>query len=126
MSFEIEGKLIEKYDVQQVTDTFRKREFVIEKVEVSNGREFIDTIKFQLIQDKCSQLDGISINEDIKVQFNIKGRKWNKNGTTNYFNNLEAWRVETLNSSFQDNVPPPAISESDILIPEDDSDELPF
>ena len=33
MSFELAGKLIEKFDVHQVSDTFRKREFVIEKTE---------------------------------------------------------------------------------------------
>ena len=30
MSFEIEGKLIEKFDTQKVSDSFRKREFVLE------------------------------------------------------------------------------------------------
>lgn len=125
MSFEIEGKLIVKSDIQQVTDSFRKREFVIEKVTNSNGREFIDTIKFQLIQDRCSELDGVNVNDQVKINFNIKGRKWEKNGQTSYFNNLEAWRVTSNSPAPMNDVPPPDISEAD-MIPSDDSDELPF
>lgn len=125
MSFEIEGKLIEKYDVQQVTDSFKKREFVIEKTVNNNGREFTDTIKFQLTQDKCSQIESFNVGMDIKIQFNIKGRKWTKNGTVSYFNNLEAWKIDAVNSNFQGDIPPPDVSEADILL-SDESDELPF
>ncbi len=127
MSFEIEGKLIEKYDIQQITDKFRKREFVLEKIEMSNGREFIDTIKFQLTQDKCNELDSVNVNDNIKVNFNIKGRRWEKNGTVNYFNNLEAWRINSLaNTSSQGDIPPPDISEADMQPFDDQNDDLPF
>ena len=40
MAFEITGKLIEKYNEVQVSDTFKKREFVIEKQE-NNFTDFI-------------------------------------------------------------------------------------
>ena len=30
MSYEIEGKLIEKFDTVEISETFKKREFVIE------------------------------------------------------------------------------------------------
>jgi hypothetical protein len=125
MNFEIEGKLIEKYDIEQVTDSFKKREFVIEKTTTGSGKEFIDTIKFQLIQDKCDQLNSLKIGDTIKVFFNIKGRKWMKNGQTSYFNNLEAWKIDAVGGNFQTNVPPPDISEANLMI-EDDSDDLPF
>ena len=55
MSFELAGKLIEKFDVNQVSDTFRKRDFVIEKTENQGGKEFTDHIKFQLTQDRCNR-----------------------------------------------------------------------
>ncbi len=125
MSFEIEGKLIEKNEIEQVTDSFKKREFVIEKSVSNNGKEFIDTIKFQLIQDKCEQLNSYKLGDNIKVQFNIKGRKWTKNGQTSYFNNLEAWKIDAVGGNFQTNIPPPDVSEADLMM-DDDSDELPF
>jgi len=37
MSFEITGKLLEKFNTIQVSDRFKKREFVIESKESSNG-----------------------------------------------------------------------------------------
>ncbi len=128
MSFELEGKLIEKFNEQQVSNTFKKREFVVEKVEVTNGREFIETIKFQLIQDKCSQIEPFQINDIIKVSFNIKGRKWEKNGKVSYFTNLDAWRIEKAAQNSGSNEEFMATSDVPIgNIPiEDNSDDLPF
>ncbi len=124
MSFDITGKLIEKYDAQQVTERFVKREFVLEKKESAGSSEFIENIKFQLTQDKCDLIENIQIGEEIKVAFNIRGRRWEKNGQVSYFNNLEAWKVEKLNSaSGQPDVPPPT---ADDIPPEEPTDDLPF
>ena len=122
MSFEITGKLLEKFNTQQVTSSFKKREFVLEKKEDVSGREFIETIKFQLNQDRCDLLDQFSINDEIKVSFNIKGRKWEKDGKVSYFNNLEAWKLEKTGSSVPHDIPPPSIED----IPPEMDDDLPF
>jgi hypothetical protein len=111
MSFELEGKLIEKFDVQQVSDSFKKREFVVETTEEGGGRVFTEQIKFQLIQDKTSLIDDLPVNSDVKVSFNLKGRRWEKDGNVNYFTNLDAWRVEAKSaaaSPSQGAVPPPS------------------
>jgi hypothetical protein len=96
MSFEINGKLYEKSETVSVSDKFRKREFVIEKTESSSFGDFTEHIKFQLTQDRCDQLDRFNVNDEIKISFNIKGRKWEKDGKVSYFNNLEAWRIEKV------------------------------
>lgn len=95
-SYELTGRLVEKYNEQKVTDSFRKREFVVETRESKNDREFIESIKFQLIQDKCALLDNVNLNEDVKVTFNLRGRRYEKDGKVSYFTNLEAWRVDSL------------------------------
>jgi hypothetical protein len=41
-------------------------------------------------------VDRVSVGDDIKVYFNIKGSKWEKDGKTNYITNLDAWRIEQL------------------------------
>ncbi|HZK08958.1 MAG TPA: DUF3127 domain-containing protein [Bacteroidales bacterium] len=125
MSYEITGTLIEKYDAVQVTDRFRKREFVIEKRETVGVNEFIETIKFQLTQDKCEAIENIPVGQQIKVVFNIRGRRWEKNGQVSYFNNLEAWRVEPLQSQATqaNTAPPPSMNE---IPPEGPTDDLPF
>lgn len=98
MSFEINGKLYEKNDTVAVTEKFRKREFVIEKTESTNSGEFTELIKFQLTQDRCDLLDRCNVNDEIKISFNIKGRKWEKDGKISYFTNLEAWRIEKVSN----------------------------
>ena len=124
MSFELAGKLIEKFEINQVTDSFKKREFVIEKTDNSSGIEFTDQIKFQLTQDRCSLIDNINHNDYIKVSFNIRGRKWEKEGRISYFTNLEAWKIEKLNQEEKSPEPPP-FTEGDIPPPEVE-DDLPF
>ena len=100
MSFEISGRIFEIYPTQQVTDKFKKREFILEVKETSNsGFEFIEYIKFQAVQDRCSLLDGLNVNDQVKVSFNLRGRKWEKDGQTSYFTNLDAWKIENEQST---------------------------
>ena len=99
MSFEINGRLAEKFETQKVSDRFQKREFVLEvKSTGATGYEFVDFIKFQATQDKCTLLDQVSIDDNVKVSFNLRGRKWEKEGQVSYFTNLEAWRIEKLSN----------------------------
>lgn len=106
MNFEIQGTLIVKNDTQVISDRFKKREFVIEKKETSpNGFEFVDTIKFQLTQDKCNLLDSVELGNEINVAFNIRGNKWEKNGQTSYFVNLDAWKIEEAGASSGQSAP---------------------
>lgn len=135
MSFEINGRLAEKYETQKVSDRFQKREFVIEvKSTSATGYEFVDFIKFQSTQDKCSMLDEFNIDDTLKVSFNLRGRKWEKEGQVSYFTNLEAWRIEKLtNESGDSSAPIPEKSDSQDAPfpsnpPENDSgyDDLPF
>jgi hypothetical protein len=125
MSFEIQGKLIEKYDAQQVTDRFRKREFVLETRDNVGANEFVETIKFQLTQDRCDLIDSINVGDDLKVSFNIRGRRWEKNGQVSYFNNLEAWRIEAAAQPDQGETPPPP-GMDDVPAEEEPTDDLPF
>lgn len=124
MSYELIGQLIEKFDINQISDNFKKREFVVEKTENSSGREFTEQIKFQLTQDRCALIDSFELNEIIKITFNIRGRKWEKDGNVSYFTNLEAWRIEKV-SEQKDEELPPAPSDDDVP-PETEDDDLPF
>jgi hypothetical protein len=97
MSYELTGKLIAKFEPVQRTATFKTREFVIEKSEDIGGRMITNYAKFQCVQDKTNMPDRFTIGETVKVHFNIKGTKWEKNGQVNYITNLDAWRMESVN-----------------------------
>ena len=96
MSYELTGKLIAKYDTVQRSETFKTREFVVEKADEINGRTIVNYVKFQCVQDKTTIVDRVNTGDDIKVYFNIKGSKWEKEGRTNYITNLDAWKIEQL------------------------------
>jgi len=109
----VKGKIIEKYDTQNVSDTFRKREFVIEFAENPQYPEFV---KFELIQANCDQLDSFNVGQEVNISFNLKGRKWtDPKGEVKYFNSLQAWRLEKVHnveqSGSQDQGAPPAGSD---------------
>jgi hypothetical protein len=124
MSYEITGKLVAKYDTVQRTETFKTREFVIEKSEDIGGRTITNYIKFQCVQDKTSMPDRFSIGETVKVLFNIKGIKWTKDGKENYITNLDAWRMESAKlSDMQSNAPD---SVPDATSDDMPADDLPF
>ncbi|MCB0736160.1 MAG: DUF3127 domain-containing protein [Bacteroidetes bacterium] len=122
---EITGKIVEIFDEQQVTNTFKKREFVIEYADNPQYPEFI---MFQAIQDKTAMLDSINVGDSVTVQFNLKGRKWQSpQGEVKYFNTLQAWRIGKPQTDgnnqdpFHSDVPPPEIPDAPSEI-----DDLPF
>ncbi|GAB3222557.1 hypothetical protein GCM10027346_00490 [Hymenobacter seoulensis] len=90
MAYEATGRLHEIFDEQQVSEKFRKREFVLEVVD----GQYPEHIKFQLVQDKTALIDPYKVGDEVKISFNLRGRGFNKNGQMLYFTNLEAWRIE--------------------------------
>ncbi len=96
MSFEVTGKFVAKFNIVQRTESFKTREFVIEKTDDINGRSISNYIKFQCVQDKTALPDRFNIGDEVKVFFNIKGTKWVKDGKENYITNLDAWRMEQV------------------------------
>ncbi len=107
MSYELTGKLLIKFDTTQRTESFKTREFVVEKSEDINGKLITNYIKFQCVQDRTTIIDRVNVGDEIIVHFNIRGSKWEKDGRVSYFNNLDAWRIEQVlkpgNSSDSDN-----------------------
>lgn len=119
----VTGKLLEIKETQQVSDTFKKRMFVLEYLE---NPQYPEYVSFELIQDRCDLLDGFQPGQDVEVSFNLKGRKWvNPEGETKYFNSLQAWRIEaTAQASSQavSGEKPP----QNITAEANEEDDLPF
>ena len=120
----ISGKIVEIFETQQISDTFKKREFV---VEYSENPKFTEVIKFETVQDKCSLLDDYSVGNEVSIEFNLRGRKWtDPQGNDKYFNTLQAWKLSG-NQQPQQEAPPVADSEPDWMTPDKESDDaLPF
>ena len=125
---EVTGQLKLKYDTQKVSEKFQKRDFVLA---TDLSTPYPQYVSFQVTQDKCSMLDSFNQGDEIKVQFNLRGREWNGPQGIKYFNTLEAWRIEKVgsgqstpsqnNSGMQDNTTAPVFNSSI-----SDNDDLPF
>lgn len=115
--FTLKGKLIVKGDEQQISEKFKKREFVVQ----DDSSQYPQVISFQLVQDKCSLLEAYNEGDEINVSFNLRGREWvsPKDGVTKYFNSLEAWKIEGGASA-------PTKASIPAAANVDDADDLPF
>lgn len=79
-------------DTTQVSDSFKKREFVV----TDDSGQYAQDIQLQAVQDRCEVLDKFKVGERVEVTFFLRGREWTspKDGSVRYFNSLDAWKVD--------------------------------
>lgn len=123
---EIKGKVRDVSEVINVTETFRKRELVIEFAE---NPQYPEYVKFEAIQDRCALMDNVKIGNEVEVFFNLKGREWtDKTGKKQYFNTLQLWKVNVLGAteSAAASASPEFAAPIDISAAPGEDDDLPF
>ncbi len=107
MAIETTGKLYKIFETKQITERFTKREFV---VEIEDGK-YPQQILFQMTGDRCDNLNSFKEGDEVKIQFNLRGREWTSpKGEVKYFNSLDVWRLEPISVTQQrgnGNEPPP-------------------
>lgn len=122
MNIQVQGRIHTVYPAAQVTQRFKKREFVLALDAASRYPQFV---LFQLTGDRCEALDDFAAGDDVTVEFSLRGREWKSpKGETRYFNSLEVWTIERAGESTaraprgggMDDEPPP----------HSDADEIPF
>ena len=92
MNMQIQGKIHVIFDAAQVTQRFRKREFVLE---LDGASRYPQHVMFQLTGDRCEAIDGFSPGEEVAVEFSLRGREWTSpKGEVRFFNSLEVWSVD--------------------------------
>ena len=80
----------------------------------------------QLIQDKCDLINESFLNEEVKIWFNLKGNKWERDGKINYFTNLDAWKLEKVSEPARNQNNPPRSTLEDAPPEIDELSDLPF
>lgn len=118
--FKLTGTLKVVKETVQVSDNFKKREFVIN----DGAPSYPQDISFQAAQDKCLMLDGFMEGEQVEVSFNLRGKEWTSpQGEAKYFNTLDAWRIEKVGGAPTQNTPAP----KEKATPQaEEEDDLPF
>lgn len=106
------GIVVNVTPLQQISDKFWKQEFTIKTFD-ANYPQFLT---FQVVNDKCDLITSLKVNEVVEVSYNLRGREWTSpEGTTKYFNSVEAWSIKLSSESVQTIAPR-----------NEDDDDLPF
>ncbi len=105
---------------------FRKREVV-----VTTEEQYPQHIMVEFIQDKTDLLNNYQVGQQVKISINLRGREWvNPQGETKYFNSIQGWRIDALQSQASVGdmppVPPTEAFEPVSDLNEEDHDDLPF
>lgn len=96
---EAQGKLVVIGDEQQFgTKGFRVRKFVIE-IENERDPNWNQFREMQLTQDNCDLIDPYKLGDEVKAEFNLNGRKYEKDGVVKYFNSDVVWKVEMVQAA---------------------------
>lgn len=121
---EIKGKVHEIGATQQVSETFKKRDLIIEFAENPTYPEYI---RFEALQDKTALMDSLKVGDQVEVFFNLRGRPWtDKTGKTSYFNSLVVWRINALAANAVAQNSPELAPPVDVSNAPGDEDDLPF
>ncbi|MET4081189.1 hypothetical protein ABIB40_001134 [Pedobacter sp. UYP30] len=121
---EIKGKVHEVGEIQQISETFKKRDLVVEYAE---NPQYPEYLKFEALQDKTGLLDSFKVGDEVEVFFNLRGRPWtDKAGKTAYFNSMVIWRVNALSTAAAAPNTPPMAQPVDVSTTSREEDDLPF
>lgn len=121
---ELKGKVHEIGALQQVSETFKKRDLIIEYAENPTYPEYI---RFEALQDKTALFDSLKTGDDVEVSFNLRGRPWtDKTGKVSYFNSLVVWRINALTNSAGAPSTPQYAPPADLNSAPGEEDDLPF
>ncbi len=115
--FELSGTVKEIFDEQTFGSGFNKREFV-----VTTEDKYPQDIKFELVKDKTSLIDGVNKGDTVTVSFDVRGREWKGN----YYVNLNAWKIQAGASSGGGNDDGPPLDHYDKNAEAEDDETAPF
>jgi hypothetical protein len=92
----VTGEIVEIDDVKIISDNFKKREFILKH---APNPEYPDFLKLEVVQNKTDLLDKYKVGQEVEVDINLKGKKWEKGKESGYFNSLQAWRIQPASSA---------------------------
>jgi hypothetical protein len=93
---ELQGTIYKINETEQVTETFRKRSFILQ-----TAGQYPQYISIEFVKDKCELLDKYSVGQEVTVEINLNGRLYNdkKTGEEKSFNTIQAWKINAVEGS---------------------------
>lgn len=121
--YEASGKIKLISDTQTFPSGFSKREFVV----TTGDGKYPQDLKFEVVKDKCSMLDGYKEGQDVSVSFDIRGNEYNGK----YYVNLSCWKLSGGSGGgggdeYNQEAPDVEPSAADLRKEDDFDDDIPF
>ena len=148
LDLDITGTVHSVGAIKQITDTFQKRDAIIQIDEVgNNGQTYTQHITLEIKQKACEYWDGISKGDRVSCKCRLRGRLYTRRDTGEEasFTSVDAWRVDvdaawSVDADADPAAPgpmpeppaqpvPPATREPGVLPPEDEDktkEDIPF
>jgi single-strand DNA-binding protein len=98
MKYETQGSIKAIFPVMTFKNDFTKREFVV----TTEADKYPQDLKFELVKDKCAQLDKYQVGQRVKVEFDLRGSEYQGK----YYVNLSAWRLSPAEGDGMDQSAP--------------------
>lgn len=120
---QITGKLLQTTGIEQITDTFKKTNLIIQ---TEYDTQYPQEVSIEVHNDNIAKLSdgGIKAGDIVSVDCNLRGRKYEKEGQpARWFNTIVFWKWSKVSSA--ESVPattPPV----DLNKPAGEDDSLPF
>jgi len=112
-SFRLEGTVHLRFDAVQVTENFRKREFVLSVMRPGQDTT-IDMVRFQCVQNNIMLLDDVREGNRVIVSFRVTGKEYNKDGKKIFFTNLDCTDIDIVDDESTEDHTPGSILAKDI------------
>lgn len=94
--FEVNGVVLRVNPVKQISDKFSKREII---VEIDRDSKYPQAIQFEATGDRMIALDAVGPGDEVRVEFELRGRDTTKNGETRNWTNLGCWKIDVTKKS---------------------------
>ena len=138
LDLDITGTVHSVGPIKQITDTFQKRDAIIQIDEVgNNGQTYTQHISLEIKQKACEYWDGISKGDTVSCKCRLRGRLYTRRDTGEEasFTSVDAWRVDVDSAAPGPMPEPPAqpvppTERAPSLLPSEDDDktkeDIPF
>lgn len=90
-TFQVDGTLVHKFDVQQITDTFSKRAIIV-RIEHD---QYPQEVKLECVGPAKNYLDNIPVGRPVTCECELTGRSYVKktDGTTDWFTSVKCFAI---------------------------------
>lgn len=124
----IQGKLHKIFETVQISEKFKKRDFVLE---IATNPAYVQKVQFTLTGDNTELADSFNVGNDVEVDYNLQGREWvSPTNEVKYFNTISVYKMALVNidsndNSFSENELKTRVQDTKVSTNETD-DDLPF